>query len=272
MISFPNAKINIGLDVIEKRPDNFHNIDTVLYPVDIKDILEIIEAQDDNGSVRFTSSGLPIDADAGNNLCVEAYRLLCGDHNLPPVCIHLHKVIPVGAGLGGGSADAAFTIKMLNKLFSLNITEQGMVEYAKRLGSDCAFFINNHPARATGRGDILEPVETDIAGYILVLVYPGIFISTAEAYSSVTPEKPQQLLKDLVMQPLKQWKGTVHNSFETTIFTKYPELREIKEKLYGLGALYSSLSGSGSAVYGIFDKQVDTDKVFSGYKVWQTVI
>lgn len=272
MIGFPNAKVNIGLNIIEKRPDNFHNIETVLYPVGLKDILEIIEVRDTCSSVRFTNTGIPIDACAENNLCVKAYNLLSEDFNLPPVSIHLHKIIPVGAGLGGGSADAAFTIKMLNEKFRLDITDAETVKYAKQLGSDCAFFLENIPSMATGKGDRLEPVEPYLEGFYLVLVFPGIYISTSKAYSGVIPEKPERSLKDQIKQPVKQWKDSICNYFEKIIFSEYPEIREIKEKLYKLGAVYSSLSGSGSAVYGIFDREPDLKEISKDYTVWQTVI
>ncbi len=248
MITFPNAKINIGLHITEKRSDGFHNLETVMYPVPLTDALEFVESD----TLRFESSGLQIDGDSEQNLVLKAYHLLKEKFNLPPIHIHLHKNIPMGAGLGGGSSDAAFMLKMLNDHFKLNLSNTELEKFAAQLGSDCAFFINNQPVYGHGRGELMEPINLLLSGIYILLVKPPFSISTKEAYSNVVPQKSRLSLKALVDFSLTQWKPNIKNQFEKTLFPVYPEMAEIKEKLYSQGALYASMTGSGSAVYGLF--------------------
>ncbi|MBO0951896.1 4-(cytidine 5'-diphospho)-2-C-methyl-D-erythritol kinase [Fibrella forsythiae] len=272
MIAFPACKINIGLQLTERRPDGFHNLLSAFYPVGWSDALEIIPAS----TFAFSTSGLPIpgraadDSDAvlANNLCVRAYELLRADHALPPVQMHLHKVVPIGAGLGGGSADAAATINLLNTQFELNLTVDQREAYARKLGSDCAFFIQNRPQYCVEKGDVFDEIALDLTGYYSLLVYPDLAISTAEAYAGVTPRQPAIPLRTLLERPIETWRGNVHNDFEDSLFPKYPILASIKQHLYDLGAIYASMSGSGSTVYGIFSAPPERSDVFSRYTVW----
>ncbi|HBL78061.1 MAG: 4-(cytidine 5'-diphospho)-2-C-methyl-D-erythritol kinase [Bacteroidetes bacterium GWF2_42_66] len=248
MISFPNAKINIGLHITEKRSDGFHDLETVMYPVPLTDALEFVES----GSLKFESSGLNIDGTPENNLVLKAYHLLKEKFDLPPIHIHLHKNIPMGAGLGGGSSNAAFMLKMLNGHFKLKLPNTELENFAAQLGSDCAFFINNQPVYAYGRGELMEPVTLLLSELYILLVKPPFGISTKEAYNNVVPQKSRLSLKALVDFSLNQWKPNIKNQFEKTLFPAHPEIAEIKEKLYKLGATYASMTGSGSAVYGLF--------------------
>lgn len=270
MLTFPNAKINIGLNIVEKRDDGFHNIESVFYPIGLKDALEVARDKDagDKPGIRLSSTGIAIPGSSSANLCVKAYELISKDYPLPPVKAHLHKVIPIGAGLGGGSADAAFFIKLLNDHFELGLAWGELHHYARQLGSDCSFFITNKPAFAEGRGDAYERIDLDLSQYTIALVYPNIHIGTAEAYSGVKPKKPSYSLEQTVLEkPVEEWRGIVHNDFEDSVFVKYPEIKAIKEKLYELGAVYSSMSGSGSSVYGIFKQEVDVKSEFPGFNV-----
>ncbi len=248
MIGFPNAKINIGLNITGKRSDGFHNLETILYPVTLTDALEFAEA----GSVKIETTGLPIDGPPEQNLALKAYRLLKEQYDLPPIHIHLHKNIPMGAGLGGGSADGAFMLKMLNDHFNLNLLNEELEKYAAQLGSDCAFFIENIPVYARGKGDLLEPVVLRFSELYILLIKPPFGISTKEAYDITAPQKNRISLKALVNFPISQWKQNIKNQFEKTLFINYPEIAGIKEKLYNMGAVYASMTGSGSAVYGLF--------------------
>jgi 4-diphosphocytidyl-2-C-methyl-D-erythritol kinase len=266
MITFPNAKINIGLNIVEKRPDGYHNIETLFYPIPIKDALEIVPSNDKKHS--FHSYGIPV-GDPDKNLVMKALRLLEKDFHIPGLEIHLEKAIPFGAGLGGGSADAAFMLKMLNEFSNLNLSDSQLEHYASKIGADCPFFIKNKPAFATGIGDLLEPVELSLKGYFLVLIKPDIHISTPEAYSLVSPRNPEISIKEWIKKPVKEWKNGIVNDFEKSIFAKYPVIAEIKEQLYDKGALYASMSGSGSSVFGIFDWQVDVSKDFKEFYVFQ---
>lgn len=270
MLTFPNAKINIGLNIIEKRGDGFHNIESVFYPIELKDALEVARDKDAGSTgIRFSSSGIPIPGSSHENLCVKAYDLISKDYPLPPVKAHLHKAIPIGAGLGGGSADAAFFIKLLNDHFELGLAWGELHHYARQLGSDCSFFITNKPAFAEGRGDTYERIDLDLSKYFIAVVYPNIHIGTAEAYSGVKPKKPSYSLEQTILEkPVEEWKEIVHNDFEDSVFVKYPAIRSIKEKLYDRGALYASMSGSGSSVYGIFEKKIDLRDEFSMYQVF----
>ncbi len=248
MIVFPNAKINIGLHIVSRRPDGYHNIETVFYPVHLSDALEMAET----GSSGITFSGVPVDGPALDNLVIKAYGLLKNDFQLPPVQFHLHKVIPTGAGLGGGSSDAAFALKMLNNYFDLNLSSEKLTQYAVRLGADCAFFIDNKPAFAKGIGYELHPVDLDLSAYQIVLIKPGVSVSTIQAYKDIVPAMPTFSLEDLIHIPVEKWKDKVVNDFESSIFPQFPEIEKCKNLLYETGALYASMSGSGSAVFGIY--------------------
>jgi 4-diphosphocytidyl-2-C-methyl-D-erythritol kinase len=266
MVIFPNCKINLGLNIISKRPDGFHNIETVFYPVALHDSLEAIVAGD--GVFEFHTSGLAIPGDPAKNLCVKAYQLLEKDFRLPAVNMHLHKVIPMGAGLGGGSSDGAFALKLLNDMFSLGLNNAQLTEYARLLGSDCSFFIENQPCHAFEKGDKVEPVEVDLSGLELVVVVPGVHVSTPEAYSAITPAIPDHLPAKVVNLPVGKWKSRLMNDFEKTVFQKYPVIGDIKQNLYKAGALYASMSGSGSAVYGLFEETPRVNDLFPGNFIW----
>ena len=268
MLTFPNAKINIGLNIVEKRPDGYHNIETLFYPIPVKDALEIVLSNE--GKHAFHSSGILLEGDPEQNLVMKAVHLLEKDFQIPKLDIYLEKVIPFGAGLGGGSADAAFMLKMLNEFLCLNLPDAQLEHYASKIGADCSFFIKNKPAFASGIGDILEPVEMSLKGYFLVLIKPDIYISTPEAYSLISPQKPEISIKEWIKRPIQEWKNGIVNDFEKNIFVKYPAIAEIKEQLYDKGALYASMSGSGSSVFGIFDKQVDFIEDFNGHYVFQS--
>lgn len=265
MITYPNAKINLGLNIVEKRPDGYHNLETVFYPINIQDALEVTTSESEN-EYSLTISGTPIEGDPENNLVVKAYKLLKQDFpEIPGINIHMYKHIPTGAGLGGGSADAAFMIKLLNEKFKLNISVEKMEEYSAKLGADCAFFIQNKPVFASGIGNIFEPIQLSLKGYYLVLVKPDIFVSTKDAFAHIKPKKPTNSLKDIIRMPVETWRAVMKNDFEESVFIKYPEIAAIKDKLYDMGAIYASMSGSGSSVFGIFREQVEhVDDVFNG--------
>jgi 4-diphosphocytidyl-2-C-methyl-D-erythritol kinase len=257
MLSFPNCKINLGLNILNKREDGFHDLETIFYPVGLKDALEIIPSHNPNSAIEFSSSGLIVDGDASDNICIKAYQLLQKDFpDLPFIKMHLHKAIPMGAGLGGGSADAVFALQLLNKRFNLNLSAAKLLHYASQLGSDCPFFIINEPCFATGRGEILEPIEVDLSGYQIVLVNPGIHINTGWAFSQLSPAPSQQSVAAIIAQPITTWKQELQNDFEKPVFEKYPEIKNIKAHLYAGGAVYAAMSGSGSTVYGIFEKNM----------------
>jgi 4-diphosphocytidyl-2-C-methyl-D-erythritol kinase len=267
MIIFPNAKINLGLNIITKRPDGFHDLRTIFYPVPLCDILEIIPSP--GGTFQFTASGIPVPGKAEDNLCLLAYYLLKKKYKIPAVHIHLHKVIPLGAGLGGGSSDAAFTLLQLNHFFNLKLKQQEIEMYASQLGSDCTFFTRNIPVLAQGRGDLLENIPFSIPGSNIVIVKPTFSVNTAFAYSLVQPGNRSDDLLKILKKPVTFWKDRLINDFEAPIFNQHPELKDIKEKLYSLGALYSAMSGSGSAIYGIFDKLPGKlEESFPGCFVW----
>ena len=272
MITFPNAKINLGLDIVEKRPDGYHNLETVFYPIPLCDILEITPATDkDAPDYTFKMYNAVFDGNDDDNLVIKAYKALAADYKLPKVDISLYKHIPTGAGLGGGSADAAFALKMLNEIANLGLSSEEQCTYAARIGADCAFFIDNTPAYATGIGNILTPTECSIAGYYLVLVKPDVHVSTKDAYALVTPQKPQVPLTSIAQRPIDKWKGEMKNDFEKSIFAKHPEMEKIKEELYSMGAVYASMSGSGSSFFGIFKEEQDIDRIkelFPGMFCW----
>lgn len=253
MISFPNAKINLGLNITSKRADGYHNIESCFYPIPWQDSLEVIEA----ASFAFHSHGLDIPGDASSNLCVKAYEIIKADHDIPPVEIHLLKQIPMGAGLGGGSADGAFTLTLLNDLFKLGLSTEQLEAYALQLGSDCPFFIQNQPVIAKGRGEDLQAIDLDLSGYHLAIHNPGIHISTKEAYSGITPKQPEHSISDIISRPIGNWKDLLHNDFEDSIFPSHPQIQQLKEDMYNAGAIYASMTGSGSTVFGIFENEID---------------
>lgn len=254
MITFPNAKINIGLDVLNKREDGYHNIDSLFYPLPLKDALEIIPT---GGDLEFTSSGISLSCHGDDNLVVKAFRLLQSAYHLPNVKIHLHKNIPFGAGLGGGSADAAFALMMVNDMFELQISEDELIAYASKIGADCAFFIKNCPCMARGIGDELIEYPLDLKGKYIVLVKPDVAVPTADAYRYIKPGVPELSLQECLAQPIEKWKHTVKNDFEISVFKQHPLLANIKDDLYKMGAQYVSMSGSGSSIFSIFDKKID---------------
>jgi 4-diphosphocytidyl-2-C-methyl-D-erythritol kinase len=260
MISFPNAKINIGLHITEKRPDGFHNLETVFFPVEWCDALEFVVSD----VFEFVGSGLAIPgSDAESNLVTKAYRLLQKDFDLPMLKIHLHKQIPFGAGLGGGSADAAFMLSMLNKSFKLGLSEEELLRYAAVLGSDCPFFILNKPVFATGRGEIFSKTDLCLNDMFILLVKPPVEVPTAKAFQHIRPQKPEVSLSELIKLPVEMWKECVFNQFEMSIFQSYPEIGIVKQKLYEQGAVYASMSGSGSCVFGLFhDLSFDFKSLF----------
>ena len=265
MITFPNAKINIGLQVTERRPDGYHNLDTVFYPIPTHDALEVIVAEGADYDCRLHLSGVEIEGDTDNNLVVRAYRLLAADYTLPAVDVYLHKHIPTGAGLGGGSADASYMLRLLNEMCALGISDEELEAYAARLGADCPFFIKNTPVYATGIGNEFHPIALDLSGWHIVVVKPNVFVSTKEAYSMVHPEKPEVTLDKKIVRPIEEWRETVSNDFEKGIFAIHPELADIKNRLYELGAVYAAMSGSGSALYGLFAKPVEgVERCFEG--------
>ncbi len=258
MISFPNCKINLGLRISGKRDDGFHDLETVFYPLPWKDGLEIIQSQ----IFCFTSSGASIPVSPEENICTKAYELLKKDFDLPPVYMHLHKVIPTGAGLGGGSADGAFTLLLLNKKFKIGLSEAQLIDYALQLGSDCPIFIINKPCFASSRGEKLIPVELDLSSYKIVLVHPALHIPTAWAFKQLQLKPKGISIKEAIHKPVLEWNDIIVNDFEEPVFQHYPEIKFLKEMLVSAGALYASLTGSGSAVFGIFEKDAEPNLKF----------
>lgn len=253
MICFPNAKINIGLNITSRRSDGYHNLETIFYPIKIQDALEVIEAP----LMGFETSGIAIPGLAEDNLCIKAYNLLRQDFTLPNINIHLHKNIPIGAGLGGGSADAAFFIKLVNDKFELGLTDEAMQSYCRLLGADCAFFIKNKPLFAYGKGDVFTSIALDLSPYYTVLVMPPVHVSTAEAYRGVLPKLPKKGLEALIKLPIQNWQRTIVNDFEPPIFNTHPQIKNVKADLIKAGAIFSLMSGSGASVFGIFDTKPD---------------
>lgn len=257
MISFPNAKINIGLNITGKRPDGYHNIETMFFPIEMNDVLEVIpsETSQDEKDASINIYGLDIDGNENDNLTVKAYRLLKNDFNLPAIDIYLQKNIPMGAGLGGGSADAAFMLTALNKMFELGLTDEKLQYYAAQLGADCPFFILNRPTLASGIGNIFSPINVDLSQYRIEVIKPDIHVSTVEAYRGCKPRRWDTPLSELLKLPVTEWKDRIVNDFENSVFATHPQLAEIKESMYDKGAVYASMSGSGSSIYGIFTKE-----------------
>lgn len=270
MILFPNAKINIGLNIIKKRNDGFHNIETLMLPVGLTDILDLTKALGSgHNQINITTTGLKIDGPNENNLVYKAYKLLDELYDLPSINVHLHKTIPFGAGLGGGSADGAFMLKGLNDFFELDIKQEKLEHLAAKLGSDCTFFIKNKPAIATGRGEKLELFDAlNLSSYYLTIVVPNMGISTKEAYSKVTASTPKKRLTDFLELQPESWMGNVKNDFEPSVFEQKPAIGELKNDLLNSGALYASLSGSGSAVYAFYRHQPDLTFVNNNYFVY----
>jgi 4-diphosphocytidyl-2-C-methyl-D-erythritol kinase len=263
MITFPNAKINLGLYITEKRSDGFHNIETVFLPVPkLCDILEIIQKTDQNEDISFTQTGIKIDGDRNSNLCVKAYNLISQRVKLPKVAIHLHKQIPLGAGLGGGSADGTFALKILNQLAEKPLHSNIIAELALVLGSDCPFFLHNTTCFASGQGEIIEPLDLKLIGYHILLVTPGIHVDTGKAYINSNPQPAPFNLRLVETTPIEKWKNLVSNDFEKIVFTQHPQVENIKDELYSMGALYASMSGSGSTVYGLFKNKPIVGEIF----------
>lgn len=258
MLTFPNAKINLGLNITEKRPDGYHNLETVFYPVPVEDALEIIPLPDaPRGTCTLHLAGQEIAGTLEDNLVAKAYRMLDADFGLPAVDIHLLKRIPSGAGLGGGSSDAAFMLKMLNEQFGLGLTEDSLEAYAARLGADCAFFVRNRPTFAEGIGNIFSPLPSfSLSGYRLLLVKPDVFVSTRDAFARIKPRRADASPKEIVRLPVEKWRGRLVNDFEESVFPQFPLIGEIKDEMYRLGAVYASMSGSGSSVFGLFKNEV----------------
>jgi 4-diphosphocytidyl-2-C-methyl-D-erythritol kinase len=269
MVAFPPCKINLGLHVVRKRPDGFHDLETCFFPVPFTDVLEIIRAEE----LVFTTSGLDIPGSAADNLCLKAFRMLRDDGLISAnVRIHLHKIVPTGAGLGGGSSDAAHTLRMLNTIFDLKLGTSALESYAARLGSDCAFFIHDTPMMGTGRGEILEPIELSLSGMFLVLLNPGIHVSTADAFGGIKPEASRTSLASIIKSPIGEWRDVLRNDFEVTVFERYPAIGALKDRLYAAGATYAAMTGSGSTVFGIFQEPVDIPSVDSKTLIWQGVL
>ena len=268
MICFPNAKINLGLNIVSKRPDGYHNIETIFYPIPVKDALEIVESQ----AFSFSQTGIRVDGPIEKNLVVKALNLLKTTYRIPDLEVHLLKAIPFGAGLGGGSADAAFMLRLVNDFFKLGISQDELETLAASIGADCPFFIRNTPVFASGIGNIFEPVELSLNGYYICLVKPDVVVSTPEAYSMVTPHTPAISLKELIQLPVEEWKTRMINDFEASVFPKFPVIGQIKETLYQAGAVYASMSGSGSSVFGLFKEPTDLKKQFDDCFVFEGVL
>lgn len=260
------AKINLGLNVVEKRPDGYHNLQTVFYPVALKDSLEVFAMEEDFPSeydcdIKVTN--IHVEGDEQRNLVVKAYNILKEDFpSLPRLHAHLHKVIPTQAGMGGGSSDASAMLLLLNRKFQLKLTEKQLITYATRLGADCPFFIINRPSYAEGIGERLEPVNLDLSNWYIAIVRPDIPVPTKEAFARITPAFPQKCCKDIISQPVETWRDELTNDFEHSVFAIHPELSAIKQQLYHLGATYAAMSGSGSALFGLFKKPIDIKKSF----------
>lgn len=252
MLTFPNIKINLGLSITEKRPDGYHNLETVFYPVNLEDALEIRTSPEAEKKITLHQYGMEIAGNPEDNLVAKAYSLLDKEFHLPPVEIHLYKHIPSGAGLGGGSSDAAFMLKLLNEQFHLNLSEEQLEIYAATLGADCAFFIKNKPVYAEGIGNIFSPIELSLRGYQIMIVKPDVFVSTREAFANIHPHHPEYPVKEVIRRPVAEWKDTLINDFEASVFPQHPVIGEIKQELYNQGAIYASMSGSGSSVFGLF--------------------
>jgi 4-diphosphocytidyl-2-C-methyl-D-erythritol kinase len=254
MIVFPGCKINLGLNIIEKRSDGFHNISSVFYPINWCDALEVISGG--NEPFKIFTSGLIVEGSLEDNILFKAWKLIHEKANIPSLQVYLHKAIPMGAGLGGGSSDAASFIKLINEKFDLKLNAADMKSLASQLGSDCAFFIENKPVLGLEKGDVFEDINVDLSNYYILVIYPGVHSNTREAYEGVTPKKPERSVKEIITsEPVQNWKNCVFNDFEKSIFKKYPQVARLKDQLYESGALYASMSGSGSSVFGIYENK-----------------
>ena len=275
MITFPIAKINLGLNVVEKRADGYHNLETVFYPVNIQDALEVYEMDEAFPSpcdCDLKVTDIHIEGDEQRNLVVRAYQLLKQDfHSLPRLHAHLYKGIPTQAGMGGGSSDCGYMITLLNRMFHLGLSDAQMISYAARLGADCAFFIQSQPAYAEGIGEILTPIALDLKGWYIAIIRPAIPVSTKEAFSLITPRHPVKNCRDIVLQPIETWREELTNDFEHSVFTLHPELGAIKQRLYDLGAVYAAMSGSGSSLFGLFREPIALDE-FDDEGTFKTII
>lgn len=264
MIVFPNIKINLGLNVIAKRSDGYHALESAFLPVPWCDALEAVIT--DNQEFTFNSSGIPIPGSSGGNLVVKAYDLLKKDFSLPGMAVHLHKVIPMGAGLGGGSSDGAYMLKLINELCGLQLSAAALESYAARLGSDCPFFIRNAPSMVSGRGEILSPALISLQGYHIALVMPSVTVGTAEAYSWISPHPAQERIEDILRDPVNTWRNRLVNDFENPVAERYPVIAALRDQLYDLGAVYAAMSGSGAAVFGLFSTPPDLSHVDAATK------
>ena len=269
MIQFPNAKINLGLNILRKRDDGYHELESVFYPIGLKDGLEFIENK--QNKINFSSSGISLDIDFEQNIVIKAYRMLAADYPLPGLDIHLHKVIPFGAGLGGGSSDAAFLLKGLNENFELGLSTDQLKAYAHRLGADCSFFIENQPAFATGKGEKLQSIDLSLNGYFLVLVKPPVGVGTKAAYAGIKPGAPKCPLSEAIQLPPEKWQEYLVNDFEASVFPLFPEIAEVKSKLLSYGAVYAAMSGSGSSVFGLFhiEPEINMDDFPAHCYLWK---
>ncbi len=269
VIRFPIAKINLGLNIVERRPDGYHNLETVFYPVPIKDVLEVFPMDEKFPSsvdCDLKVSNIQIEGDEQKNLVVRAYQLLKQDfpQQMQRVHAHLFKRIPTQAGMGGGSSDCAVMISLLNDLFGLGLNNQQMIDYAARLGADCPFFVLNRPVYAEGIGERMQPIHLDLSSWVLAIVRPNIPVSTKEAFSYIHPKQPAKNCREIVAQPVETWRDELTNDFETSVFQIHPEIGQIKDDLYQMGAVYAAMSGSGSALFGLFRKSVDLSSHFKG--------
>lgn len=269
MITFPNAKINLGLNILSKRADGYHNIETIFYPIALQDALEIVPSKEIK-KYRLFQTGLDMQTHAEDNLVVKALHLMAEQKYIPNIDIHLYKKIPHGAGLGGGSSNAASMLLLLNKTFSLGYSEEELKQFAIQLGADCSFFLKNRTSFASGIGDQLQVIDLSLEGYYFVLIKPDITVSTKEAYQEIIPNVPVLSLKEIIKLPIIEWRNTMFNDFETPVFRKHPEIKEIKETLYTQGALYASMTGSGSALYGFFEKKPEI--LFPDCFVWKNYV
>ena len=272
MICFPNAKINLGLNIVSKRNDGYHNLETIFYPIPIKDALEII-VKKEQGTDTFIEAGIKVDSSPESNLVMKALKLMRENYNFPFIETHLLKKIPFGAGLGGGSADASFMLKLINNTFELGATKEELASLAVKLGADCPFFIYNRPVFASGIGEIFEPIDFSLKGYSFLLIKPDIHVSTKDAFSLIKPTLPNISLKEIIKRPVQEWKDIMVNDFEKSVFEKYPSIGNLKDKLYSEGALYVSMTGSGSSVFGIFNiLQVVNATEYEGCFIWNGLL
>lgn len=269
MLLFPNAKINLGLNIVSKRKDGYHNLETIFYPIPIQDALEIIEDRSVSANgYQYSSSGIEVGGAVEKNLCVKAFLLLKERYALPNIKIHLHKNIPMGGGLGGGSADASFVLLGLNDMFNLNLSKQELIDFAVKLGADCPFFITNEPSYGHGIGELLEPVNLSLEGCYMVILNPNIHISTADAFGNIEPKSPTKHVKDIIVKPRSQWRDLLINDFEKAVFSKYPQINDLKKALYSDGAFYASMSGSGSSVFALFEEEPKQIK-YENFIIWK---